>query len=156
MFTITEVGNSVLLTGIVVEGRLFTTGSVGFNISAAVLIGGIKHQLSANVVGNKSKTWDDDTKLKWVADHATGNWNIEAVGTPDTFSSGNTGWRFNTQTVVDGRNCTVSGSLVLSKKTIAKIEAKKEKVAAKIAKQEKAVEDHRAALMALKKSIGLA
>lgn len=156
MYTITEVGTSVVLKGEVGSPRIFSTGSVGWNISASIMLGGIKHQLSANVVVNKSKAWDDETKLAWQEGRVDKTFPVEAIGTPDTFQSGNTGWRFNTQTYVDGRNCTVSGSLVLSKKTIERMEAKKEKIAAKIKKQETAVEDHKAALLALKKSIGLA
>ena len=142
--------NYVLDTAVV--ARDFETGSVGYGFYGPVQIEGVRHQVTVNVVVNGSKKWDDEKKVKWLEKNANGA-TIHAEGYPDTFKSGNTGWRINAAAVINGEQCTISGSVILSKKTVAQAGAKAEKNAAKAARLAEGKAQHEAALKALRASV---
>lgn len=160
MLTIEKVGDgrTVTLKGLPLTPRTFAvrdedgkvvegaTGSLGYGLYTPVVIDGLRHQLTLNVVVNKSKGWTDDEKLEWMAAN-TAAIEAEVSGYADTFrNAANTGWRINAQGIVAGKACTFSGSLVLSGKTV-KAEGKKaQKQAAKQVKAEAAVARHDAAI----------
>lgn len=132
--------------------RDFSTGSVGYGAYTAMTVDGIRHQLTLNVVVNGSKKWTDEAKLAWLDAHKDAVV-ATVTGYADVFKSENSGWRFNSQQMVGGHNCTVSGALVLSKKTVAAAAAKAEKTRAKMEREKAAIKAHADALRALKDSL---
>lgn len=150
-------GKTVELKGVPVSPRTFSvrdaegkvvegaTGSVGYGVYAPVMIDGLRHQLTVNVVVNKSKLWTDEQKLAWIG--AAMDTEVDFGGYADTFrNKANSGWRINSQGMVGGVACTFSGSLVLSGKTIKAAGAKAAKAAAREVKLESAAAKHEAAM----------
>lgn len=129
--------------GNVIEGA---TGSVGYGLYAPIIIDGLRHQLTMNIVVNGSKKWTDADKLAWIDGHSYGV-EVDVTGYADTFRNAkNTGWRLNTQLLVVGQACTVSGSLVLSGKTVKAEGEKAKRNAEREARATAAVQKHEAAL----------
>lgn len=129
-------------SGAKVEGAL---GSVGYGAYEPVVIDGLRHQLSLNIVVNKSKGWNTGDKKAWLELHKDAV-QLEVSGYADEFKkAGNTGWRVNSQVLVGGEKCTASGSLVLSAKTVKASGDKAAKAAQAAADKEAAYKAHEAA-----------
>lgn len=152
-------GRTVVLKGLPLTPRVFSVrdadgkaiegamGSLGYGSYSAIMVDGLRHNLTMNVVVNKSKSLPDSDKQAWLDAHKDA---IEAdvAGYADTFrNASNTGWRFNSQTVVAGQACTVSGSLVLSGKTVKAVGKKAKRAAERLAREEAAAAKHEAALV---------